>query len=49
LLPVRLESSDVRQDEAVVELAVGDAVIRLRGTVSAAYVAELLAQLRTRC
>jgi hypothetical protein len=49
LLPVRLGSSDVGQDETVVEVVVGDTVIRLRGMVAPAYVAELLAQLRTRC
>jgi hypothetical protein len=49
LLPVRLGSPDVSHDEAVVELVVGDAIIRLHGKVAPTYVAELLAQLRTRC
>jgi len=36
LLPVRLGSSDVGQDETVVEVVVGDTVIRLRGMVAPA-------------
>ena len=49
LLPVRLGPVGVSQDEAVIELVVGDTIIRLRGPVAPAFVAELFTQLRNRC
>jgi hypothetical protein len=49
LLPVRVAPAGATEDEAVIELAVGDAVLRIRGGFSPAYVAELATLLRNRC
>jgi hypothetical protein len=36
-------------DETVVELAAGEAMLRVRGTFGPAYVVELVSLLRARC
>jgi hypothetical protein len=40
---------DAVDDETVLELAVGDAMLRVRGGLGPAYVAELVKLLRDRC
>ena len=49
LLPVRVAPTGGADDETVIELAVGDMVLRVRGSFGAAYVAELVGLLRARC
>jgi len=49
LLPVRVEAAGALDAETVLELAVGDTMLRVRGGLGPAYVAELVALLRTRC
>jgi hypothetical protein len=49
LLPVRVAQAGAGDDETVIELAVGDAMMRVRGSFGPAYVAELVALLRSRC
>jgi len=49
LLPVRVAAPDAVDDETVLELAVGDAMLRVRGGLGPAYVAELVKLLRDRC
>jgi hypothetical protein len=49
LLPVRVSAHGAADDEAFVELSVADVVVRLRGSVGPAYVAELVGRLRDRC
>jgi hypothetical protein len=49
LLPVRVAPAGAADDETVIELAVGDAMMRVRGSLRPAYVAELVALLRSRC
>jgi|SRR5579859_1400787 len=49
LLPVRVAPVGAADDETVIELAVGDAIVRVRGSMGPAYVAELVALLRARC
>ena len=49
MLPVRVVPSGAGDDETVIELGVGDAMMRVRGSLGPAYVAELVALLRSRC
>jgi hypothetical protein len=49
LLPVRVTPAGAVDDETVIELAVGDAILRVRGGFGPAYVAELVTLLRSRC
>jgi hypothetical protein len=49
LLPVRVSPSGTLDDETVIELAVGEATLRVRGAFGPAYVAELVTLLRSRC
>ncbi len=49
LLPVRVAPAGAGDDGTVIELAVGDAMMRVRGSVGPAYVAELVELLRSRC
>jgi hypothetical protein len=49
LLPVRVAQAGAVDEETVIELAVGDAMLRVRGAFGAAYVAELVTLLRNRC
>jgi hypothetical protein len=49
LLPVRVAPTGVDHEDTVIELAVGDAVLRVRGALGPAYVAELVTLLRSRC
>src|SRR5580693_8055011 len=49
LLPVRVAPAGAVDEETVIELAVGDAILRVRGGFGAAYVAELVTLLRARC
>ena len=50
LLPVRVAPAGAPDEETVIELAVGDAILRVRGGLGPAYLAELVAALlRTRC
>jgi hypothetical protein len=49
LLPVRVAPVGAADEETVIELAVGDAVLRIRGGFGPVYVAELVTLLRSRC
>lgn len=49
LLPVRVAPSGAADPETVIELAVGDAMMRVRGDFGPSYVAELVTLLRSRC
>jgi hypothetical protein len=49
LLPVRVAPVGAVDEETVIELAVGDAILRVRGGFGPAYVAELVTLLRDRC
>ncbi|HTZ86364.1 MAG TPA: hypothetical protein VMB05_06835 [Solirubrobacteraceae bacterium] len=49
LLPVRVAPSSSAEPETVIELAVGEAMVRVRGDFGPAYVAELVTLLRSRC
>jgi hypothetical protein len=49
LLPVRVAPTGAADEETVIELVVGDAILRVRGGFGPAYVAELVTLLRTRC
>jgi hypothetical protein len=49
LLPVRVGPSGAADDETVIELAAGEAMLRVRGSFGPAYVAELVSLLRARC
>ena len=49
LLPVRVRPAGAADDETVIELVVGDAILRVRGGFGPAYVAELVTRLRDRC
>jgi hypothetical protein len=49
LLPVRVMPAGGADEETVIELAVGDAIVRVRGGFGPAYVAELVTLLRSRC
>lgn len=49
LLPVRVAPAGAADEETVIELAVGDAMLRVRGRFGPAYVAELVTLLRSRC
>lgn len=49
MLPVRVVPAGTADDDTVIELAVGDAMIRVRGSLGPTYVAELVALLRSRC
>jgi hypothetical protein len=49
LLPVRVAPSGSAELETVIELAVGEAMMRVRGDFGPAYVAELVTLLRSRC
>jgi hypothetical protein len=49
LLPVRVAPAGAAEEETVIEFAVGDAMLRVRGTFGPAYVAELVTLLRSRC
>jgi hypothetical protein len=49
LLPVRVAPAGASDEETVIELAVGDALLRIRGGFGPAYVAELVTLLRRRC
>ena len=46
---MRVAPTGGADDETVIELAVGDMVLRVRGSFGAAYVAELVGLLRARC
>jgi hypothetical protein len=49
LLPVRVAGVGATEDETLIEVSVGDTVLRVRGGFGPAYVAELVALLRSRC
>ena len=49
LLPVRVAPAGAVDEETVIEVAVGDAILRVRGGFGPAYVAELVTLLRDRC
>jgi hypothetical protein len=49
LLPVRVAAAGATDEETVIELALGDALLRVRGGLGPAYVAELVTLLRSRC
>jgi hypothetical protein len=49
LLPVRVGAVGGAEEETVLEVVVGDAVLRVRGMFGPAYVAELVTLLRGRC
>jgi hypothetical protein len=48
LLPVRVGPVGVAQDKSTIEVVVGEALVRIRGGIARAYVADLVAQLRSR-
>ena len=49
LLPVRVASVAGPDEDTVIELTAGEAMLRVRGSFSPAYVAELVTLLRSRC
>ena len=49
LLPVRVAPAGSPDDETVIEFAVGDALLRVRGGFGPSYIAELVTLLRSRC
>jgi hypothetical protein len=49
LLPVRVGPVDATDEDTVIELAVGEAILRIRGGFGPAFVAELVTLLRSRC
>lgn len=49
LLPVRVAPSNAAEPETIIELAVGEAMMRVRGDFGPSYVAELVTLLRSRC
>jgi len=49
LLPVRVSAPPRVADEPLVEVSVAGVVVRVRGCVAPAYVAELVTRLRDRC
>jgi hypothetical protein len=49
LLPVRVGPPGASGEEDLVEVAIGGILVRLRSSVGAVYVAELVSRLRDRC
>ena len=49
LLPVRVGPPGASGDEDLVEVAIGDVLVRVRSSLGPAYVAELVSRLRDRC